>query len=356
MSRPEDTWAARLGEWLEEGRSLDGLDVSDFEVDEESDRAVLQRVLAYRKKHAAAREELREELSGARSEQIWSSIEREIRPEANVKDERDRRPGDRPARERVADREAQQSTRRSSRRLLGWAAAAVALVVAGVLTWTLTQTGPAVQTELVAESGAQIETVETGDGAVVRLRPHSTLERVDVDGADRYRLDGEALFEVASGREVPFEVVAGDAVVQVLGTRFTVRTWTQQPEVFLSEGRVLLRNEPTASADTLRPGQRGTVGPAGTVSVATADSTAYVDWLRGRITFEQRRLGRILREVEQAYGVRLTVPDAMRDETFTGTLRLSDDPDRTLQDLGTVMGGRFEATGPRTYRFIPSGD
>lgn len=304
-------------------------------------------MLDYRKQHVAAREDLSE----AQSEQMWASIEREIGLDEKT---RESRTAATPKRE--SDREARRGSDRSPRRLLGWAVAAVALVAAGILAWSLTQTGPVPQTHLIAESGAQVETVETDDGAIIRLRPHSTLSRVDVAGADRYQVEGEALFSVAPRRDVPFEVVASDAVVQVLGTRFTVRTWTARPEVFLSEGRVLLRHASTASADTLRPGERGTVTSGGTVSIAAADSTAYVDWLRDRMTFEQRPLDRILREVEQAYDVQLVVPDGMRGETYTGTLRLSDDVDRTLQDLGTVMGGRFEAEGPRTYRFIPSGD
>jgi ferric-dicitrate binding protein FerR (iron transport regulator) len=183
----------------------------------------------------------------------------------------------------------------------------------------------------------------------VRLRPNSALYRVDIPSATRYRLEGEARFSVTPRTDTPFEVDAGDARVQVVGTEFTVRAWTDAPSVYLSEGTVAVSHTPSARVDTLRPGQQATVQASGDIELAAADSTAFVGWLQNRMILDQRRAASVAQELEQHFGIQIRLPERMQQETVSGELTLTSRTD-ALRDLGIVLGGTFEEIQPDVYR------
>jgi ferric-dicitrate binding protein FerR (iron transport regulator) len=223
-------------------------------------------------------------------------------------------------------------------------------LIAGVVTWWALQPPEA---ELVARAETSMATVETGDGSTVRLRPNSELYRVEVaeTGTARYRLEGEALFDVVTDPNRSFEVQANGAVVRVLGTRFTVRTWTPDPEVYLEEGRVELRRPADGSPVILQPGQRGIVRSA-TIDVDEASATAYLDWTERRLTIDARSAAQVAAELGHHFNVQVSLPDSVADQTVTGRLLL-DDRRQALRDFGTVLGGRFVDAGDRTFVFRP---
>ena len=82
-------------------------------------------------------------------------------------------------------------------------------------------------------------TVMLADGSSVMLTTQSTIR---VDYTDQYRdihlLDGEALFDVAKDPERPFRVMARDAVIQAVGTKFNVHQDEESVTVVVVEGIV----------------------------------------------------------------------------------------------------------------------
>lgn len=94
---------------------------------------------------------------------------------------------------------------------------------------------------------------ETAIGEVdsVLLPDESTMfvnsgTRVQISYSDLARtavlLSGEAHFDVMTDADRPFSVVAGDRVVQAIGTEFSVRQSSEGVRVTVSEGSVLLRD------------------------------------------------------------------------------------------------------------------
>jgi transmembrane sensor len=322
------TLAERLGVLLDDdGTRLDALDASDFEVEAGSgDQALMRALLSYRSEVLAERPAPDREQSQA----MWAGISEEIRPASPAQTEE------------AAPSRSQRTPRRSRSTLpfrVQWAAFAFLVIGALGVTWFLLQPDP-LREILVASSGDRIQTLTTADGSTVRLRPHSSLYRVEVPGADRYRLDGEGQFAVPPRETTPFQIDAGDARVTVLGTRFTVRTWTSEPEVYLSEGRVAVTNTRSTQSDTLRPGQAARVS-GDAISVQQADSTSFVSWTKQRLVFARRSAASVARELEQHYDVNLALPAAVGTETISGELALGAQ-DETLNDFATVLGGRFE--------------
>jgi transmembrane sensor len=236
-----------------------------------------------------------------------------------------------------------------------WVAAALVLVGLMAAWFFVAPSGP----ERVARAEAEIQTYVTPGSTTVQLRPHSTLYRVPGDTVVAYRLDGEAYFAVASGRDRPFEVVTDEARVRVLGTRFNVRSWGAGTEVFLDEGTVQLSGRTSAarSAQTpvvrrLAPGQQATAFADGRVSrPASARRLTQVGWLRQTLVLDQRPLREVVAELEQHYAIQVTIPGRLADQTLSGRVAL-DDRAQSLRDLAVVLGGRFDRVSERTYRFV----
>lgn len=319
--------AARIGVLREQGRPLDASALTED--------AVIQALLAYRAEQDVTP-------SPERSERLWAAIEAETAaPDGAMQGE--------------TQNETQAEERGPARILTlpsaaRWAVAA-SVALAAVVAWLVFTGAP--EPVPVATATTQVETYTAPDGSTIRLRPHSTLSRIDVEGARRYRLTGEALFDVTT-RPEPFVVEAGALRVQVLGTRFTAHTWGR-PAVFLQEGRVQVSTDAAPEPVTLQPGQRSELTAAGALTApVAADSLAALDWLRQEIVFEARPAGEVVAELEQHYGLTVTLPDAVAEEALTGSIAL-ETPAQSLADLGLVLGGRFEPAGDAAYRFVPQG-
>lgn len=341
--------AQRLGVFLADDRvRLREVDASDLVVEPREDGVWMERLLRYR----AETIEARPSPTRSQSQEMWASIAREMAATSAAPSAR--APS---ARARAAD-EAASRTDRSPRRSrstlpmrVQWAAFALLVLGAIGVTWFVLQPDP-LQEILVAQSGAQVQTLTTADGSTIQLRPNSTLHRVQVAGADRYRLDGEAQFSVTPRSNTPFQVEAGSARITVLGTRFTVRTWTPEPQVYLAEGRVAVTHTPSARSDTLRPGQQARV-TEDAIDVSEADPAGFISWMEKQLLFRRRTAASVARELEQHYDVSLQLPASVREETLSGELALGS-REETLADFGAVLGGAFEPDEDGAYRLVPS--
>ena len=204
------------------------------------------------------------------------------------------------------------------------------------------------QASLIASAGADAVEYTAADGSVVTLRPYSELYKV---GESRYRIEGEAFFVVTKRDGSRFVVEAGQAQVEVLGTRFNLSTWGGETAVYLEEGRI--RFEASGEAVILAPGQWSRVTGGGELMEPLAEAPdQHLDWLNGEMHFEQRPVRLLAAELEQHFGIHLTISGSMQDETLSGRILL-DAKEQSLEDLGRVMGGTFVEVRRNFYRFEP---
>ncbi len=320
--------ARRLGERSAEGRLPEPSAVSS----DAEEAALFEALLQFKAETA-------EEVAPEISERVWAKVMRRI--EAG-RARRSREP--RPLR-------LVRPAFHAMRLVRPWAAVAATVLVLVAVGWWLARPsapGP------VAVAGAETVRFVAGDGSTVTLRPHSRLYAVRVDAAEmRYRLEGEAFFDVTPNPARTFVVEAGQGLVSVLGTRFDVSTWGLETTVYLEAGRVRFERPATGEAVTLEPGQRSAITPSGALEAPEpAPPDEYLDWLRGEMTFTQRPLSQILAELAHHYGIVFDAPPSAAHETLTGRILLGP-PEQALRDLGVVLGGRFEKAGEHLYRFVP---
>lgn len=229
------------------------------------------------------------------------------------------------------------------------AAAILLIALTSLITFFLTRPADPV---LLASAGNAIEIVTLNDGSNVTLRPNSSIYEVSFsERMQAYRLDGEALFNVASIPSREFSVQAGQGMVTVLGTRFNLFERNNQSRVDLIEGSVQFKNTQTGELTVLQPGQAALISDAVSLSGPfTSETEEVTGWSQNRLTFRNRNLQEILRELEFHYNIRIDAPEQIQTEALGGSITL-ESADQSLRDLGTVLGGEFVETDPDRFEF-----
>lgn len=229
-----------------------------------------------------------------------------------------------------------------------WAIAAsfVLAIAVGALLWN-----PTPAPVLLAEAGTDVVTWTAADGSTVLLHPSAKLYEVAHDSKNaQYQLEGEGFFAITHNPSRTVSVEAGEAIITVLGTRFGVRTDEAGTAVYLEEGRVALQSQPTNEQVILSPGEEAQVAAGGTLTPPeAAEATPFTNWLQVSFTSEPIQAAFTL--IAQRFGLTLTADPEILTETLSGSFPLAD-TEQTLADLALVAGGRFEQTGPDSYRFI----
>lgn len=217
---------------------------------------------------------------------------------------------------RAAAQEAEAPAYASPRRARSWpvgtaiAACVSALLVVGVLVWSLADAGD-YATRLGEQKVATLQ-----DGSRLAL---NTETRVDVRfDAGHRRIDlahGEAMFEVAHDASRPFIVVAGDTEIRAIGTVFTVRRTGDDVVVTLIKGRVAVSNariRPAHRADAvvmLEPGEKLTEPAQGAARVEPESIEAATAWRRGQAMFDDTPLAIAVTELNRYGGVQIAIDD-----------------------------------------------
>lgn len=239
-----------------------------------------------------------------------------------------------------------------------WAAAAAVLLALFAGLWQsgiLGGSGATISSAervLLATSAETNTTYTFADGSVATLRPHSALYALASDRGTELHLDGEAFFAVSPQAEGhTFAVRSGETRVQVVGTRFNVRGWAAQTEVYVDEGRVRLTA--TAPSDApqsleLTAGQLGFSTPEGLLRRTNATSDEIIGWLNAEIIFRERSLASIASELGQHFGIRLEVAPSAAGITLSGRIFL-DNADQTLRELSLVSDLQLEKSSENHY-------
>src|SRR5688572_10394238 len=125
-------------------------------------------------------------------------------------------------------------------------------------------------------------------------------------------LTGEAFFEVAEDAEHPFIIKADELNIRVLGTKFNVSTYPEDPatDVVLVEGSVGLygtTEEFDAKTFLLEPGHKGSFDKKEGKLVSEAVPTnVYTSWIDGELVFRNMSFENILKKMERNYNVTIT--------------------------------------------------
>ncbi len=208
------------------------------------------------------------------------------------------------------------------------AAAVVILMVAGVSVFYSFQNN---QLSVIAAFG-ETKNIELPDGSLVTLNADSKVRYASNFGEEEKRevyLEGEAFFEVTkSADSKPFVVYAGEGVeVEVLGTKFNLKTRQRKTELYLQEGAVLMSSG--YGKVQIAPGQISYFDAERkryeVSEQAAADEAMILDWVEKMFVFNNISLSAIAEELEQAFGVKVVVKEpALLDKKVTAKVPRDD--------------------------------
>jgi transmembrane sensor len=151
------------------------------------------------------------------------------------------------------------------------------------------------------------------DGTVIVLNKGSILRYPEKLNRRKREvtLSGEAFFDVASRKNVPFIVHTGNAVVRVVGTSFNIKEDEGQVVLSVISGEVLFyRLGREDQAIGLMPGQTAVYHSAtGAIDRSTFTSPNFLFWKTATLTFSDEPVEKVFQELEEYYHTIIVIAD-----------------------------------------------
>lgn len=211
-------------------------------------------------------------------------------------------------------------------------------------------------------SGYNYNTIETPrggqyqvrlpDGTHVWLNAASSL-RYPVNfstGERRVELKGEGYFEVAKDKKHPFIVKTEQQEVTVLGTRFNINAYSDEPGVntALLEGSVLVNNLAFDERRILKPGEQSTIlKNQSTIRVSDINVTEVMAWKSGYFIFDNKDIFSIMKVISRWYDVDIEYQNYTGDDRLGGTFSRSSNLSEILKNLEAIGKIHFKIKGRR---------
>lgn len=211
------------------------------------------------------------------------------------------------------------STRKASIRPMFAAAATLLLLIAFAAMYFIFRPHkpiPEIVWQQVTASPRELRTVHLPDGSTLTIFPGSTISYNNLynDKVREVRLQGRAYFNIASVANKPFSVITGKYTTQVLGTSFEIFDQQQRKElaVIVISGKVRLLNEQKQQLSDLQPDQQMVIHTGNAqFDIVPIAAESMVSWTSGRLFYDQARLADVCRDLENWYGVRISIHRAI---------------------------------------------
>jgi ferric-dicitrate binding protein FerR (iron transport regulator) len=194
------------------------------------------------------------------------------------------------------------------------------------------------------------------DGSKVWLNSASTLiyPTTFAGNERKVQLKGEAYFEIAPNKNVPFRVESDNQIVEVLGTHFNINSYDDEDYVktTLLEGsvKVILSSNPNEISKTqlLKPGEQSlTKSSQSGIRIENADTEKAVAWKNGYFKFRNTPIKEIMREIERWYDVELVYEGKIPSDEFTGFISNDVKISAVLKIMEESGGVKFSVKGKK---------
>ncbi len=194
------------------------------------------------------------------------------------------------------------------------------------------------------------------DGSRVWLNAASSL-RYPVrfnDSGRTVELTGEAYFEIVAARSeenrqrVGFRVIAGEQIVDVLGTHFNISSYADEEtaRTTLLEGSLRISGVGHSQSLLLRPGQQCIPRPSGGFHVVEhVNVNEAVAWKENQFSFNGLTIQGIMRQLARWYDIDVRYSGRIPEEHLTGYVSRDVPISRVLQMLEEISELKFVLDG-----------
>lgn len=164
------------------------------------------------------------------------------------------------------------------------------------------------------------------------------------DSVRMVELSGEAYFEVAKNKSMPFIVKAGETKVEVVGTHFNIMAYPdeQTTRTTLLEGAVIVSKG--IAKQKMKPGQEAVAGDG--IRLVEADLQAAVAWKQGFSHFENAGIGTVMRQLARWYDIEVEYEKGIvPDIHFSGIISKNSSVEQVIAMLNASGNLQMEVQG-----------
>lgn len=240
--------------------------------------------------------------------------------------------------------------------------AASVLIMIGIVGIMQTVSAPGGEQNIAQQDGSGLQADQErlataiGDHKVVPLADGSKVElntatemrtAVTADSREIWIDEGEAFFQVKHSDKIPFIVYAGNRVITVLGTKFSVRRDGEKITVAVLEGRVRvdeMANGRVSRSATITDGDMAFTNEASTlVAVRSPERVATeLSWRDGMLVFDQSTLTEAASEFNRYNKTQLIIGDPETARIRIGGTFQASNVDAFVRLLDDAYGLRVE--------------
>ncbi|EEI89845.1 sigma factor regulatory protein, FecR/PupR family [Sphingobacterium spiritivorum ATCC 33300] len=190
------------------------------------------------------------------------------------------------------------------------------------------------------------------DGTIAWLNASSSIKypTAFVGAERRVEISGEVYFDVKKKNGKHFVVKTDDQEITVLGTRFNVFAYPEEPfvQTSLIEGKVQLNTKDHQLM--LKPGLSSVYNKA-TEKVRTRsfDPDEVLAWQRGYFNFNAEHIESVMRKISRWYDVEIVYQGDMKGKFFSGTLSRSSNVQDLLDVMALTETVKFKIVERRIY-------
>jgi transmembrane sensor len=194
----------------------------------------------------------------------------------------------------------------------------------------------------VVQAGLINTPVTLPDGSQVVLRKGATLSFPETFAAKErsVSLTGEAWFNVEHDSTHPFRIQTTRAMLEVLGTSFTISTNDQQDELVVTSGKVLFTNKTAAEKHIIYPNQYSILNGKGFDIKQVKDSN-FLSWKTGIIKFDNTPIDQVATTLSNHYKLVIQADSLLMKQPVTPTITAKFDRqplDSVLQEIKLLVG------------------
>ena len=214
--------------------------------------------------------------------------------------------------------------------LPGWAktVAAVALIVLMAVSAAIYFRSNQPNMIQYAEIGAlrgQKASVTLPDGTKITLNSESTLKySTNYNQSDRaVELVGEAYFEVAKNKKIPFVVKAGKLEIEAKGTAFNIKAYPTDNSISttLTEGKIEVKTP--VDVLSMIPNERMEYNNTDQTfrKLTLTDAEGSIGWLNDELSFENATLAEVVANFSRIYNIDIQfASESIKEQRFTGKI------------------------------------
>jgi ferric-dicitrate binding protein FerR (iron transport regulator) len=189
------------------------------------------------------------------------------------------------------------------------------------------------------------------DGSEIWLNAASSITYPTAFTGNRRKVvvSGEVYLEVVKNENMPFEVIVNDDIeITVLGTRFNVNAYKDEPSVSMTLLEGAIKVSRTNNDQLLMPGQQELLLPDGTFKIINnIDTASVVAWKNGLFSFNDADIPAVMRQVNRWYDADVVYKSSEVSQHFMGCIPRSVPVSKLLTMLELTGQLHFKIEGKK---------